>query len=341
MSLALIVHGGAGDIPDSLRPDHAAGIAAALEAGKQVLLAGGSALDAVVAATVVLEDLPAFNAGYGSVLNAEGNVEMDAGLMDGATLDIGAVAAIQGVKNPIRAARAVLDTPHILFAKSDAERIARAAGVEFVPNESLITPRRRAQWQSGDMDFKVDSGQDQGSGIEDRGSRIRNQELGNQELGVRIREAGVEPALSQPPAPDYETIADTVGAVALDAAGNVAAATSTGGMSGKPPGRVGDAPLPGGGFYADNTAGACSTTGWGEAMARVLLARRAVEGLELGLTPQEAAERAVRALGDRIAGGEGGLIVVGADGRIGAAFNSQRMTHAWWSEADGDDHLVA
>lgn len=300
MPLAIAVHGGAGDIPESLRLDHAAGVRAALEAGKQVLLAGGSALDAVIAATVVLEDMPAFNAGYGSVLNAQGQVEMDAGLMDGAMLDIGAVAAVQGIKNPIRAAHAVLATPHILFAKSDAERIARAAGVEFVAAEALITPRRQAQWHSGDMDFKVDSGQAAG-----------------------------------------ETIADTVGAVALDTAGNVAAATSTGGMSGKPMGRVGDSPLPGGGFYADNVAGACSTTGWGETIARVLLARRAVEGLELGLRVQEAAERAVRALGDRIEGAEGGLILVGRDGRIGADFNSQRMTHAFWNSLDDEDHIIA
>ncbi len=300
MALAIAVHGGAGDIPEALRPDHAAGIQAALEAGKAVLLAGGSALEAVIAATVVLEDLPAFNAGYGSVLNAAGTIENDAGLMDGATLDIGAVGAVQGIKNPIRAAAAVLATPHILFAKSDGERVARAAGVEFVDPQSLITPRRRAQWESGDMDFKVDSGQ-----------------------------------------AAAETISDTVGAVALDNAGNVAAATSTGGMSGKPLGRIGDSPLPGGGFYADNSAGACSTTGWGEAMARVLLARRAVEGLELGLTPQEAAERAVRALGDRIEGGEGGLILVGADGRIGASFNSQRMTHATWNSLDNADQISA
>jgi L-asparaginase / beta-aspartyl-peptidase len=302
MPLAIIVHGGAGDIPESLRPVHAAGIEAALEAGKRVLLGGGSALEAVIAATVVLEDLPAFNAGYGSVLNRAGQIEMDAGLMDGGSLDIGAVAAVQGIKNPIRAAQAVLATPHILFAKSDAERVAREAGVEFVAGESLVTSRRREQWQSGDMDFKVDSGQ-----------------------------AGAE----------TESISDTVGAVACDGAGNVAAATSTGGMSGKPLGRVGDSPLPGGGFYADNQSGACSTTGWGESIARVLLARRAVEGLELGLDPQAAAERAVKALGERIADGEGGLILVGADGRIGAAFNSQRMTHAHWSDAEDQNHIIA
>lgn len=299
MAIAIAVHGGAGDIPDSVRPEHEAGIRAALQAGQQVLRDGGSALDAVVAATTVLEDLPAFNAGYGSVLNAAGYVEMDAGLMDGSDLDIGAVAAIQGVKNPILAARAVLHTEHILFAKDDAARVAREAGVASVAADTLITPRRRAQWQGGDTDFRVDSG-----------------------LAA-------------------ESIADTVGAVAIDADGHVAAATSTGGMSGKPLGRIGDSPLPGGGFYADDHAGACSTTGWGETIARVLLARRAVEGLELGLHPQEAAERAVRALGDRIDGGEGGLILIGRDGRIGAAFNSKRMTHAWWSSTDDEEHVVA
>ncbi|HEY1017187.1 MAG TPA: isoaspartyl peptidase/L-asparaginase [Herpetosiphonaceae bacterium] len=304
MALAIAVHGGAGDIPDSLRPEHDQGIRAALEAGKQVLLAGGTALDAVAAAVVVMENLPAFNAGYGSVLNSEGFVEMDAGIMEGETLEIGAVAAITGVRNPIQAARAVLQTPHILFAKDDAERIARGAGLEFVDPETLIAPRRREQWEQGRREVKVDSGADQ---------------AGNTADGL----------------------ADTVGAVALDAAGHVAAATSTGGLSFKPVGRVGDSPLPGGGFYADDQAGACSTTGWGESIARVLMARRAVEGLERGLSPQQAAEAAVAHLGARIPEGEGGLILVGADGEVGAAFNSNRMTHAWWTDRAGEDRVVA
>ena len=299
MTLAIAVHGGAGDIPDSLRPDHEAGIKQALEAGKNVLKQGGTALDAAIAAVVVLEDLPAFNAGYGSVLNAKGQIEMDAGLMEGTTLEIGAVAAIQNVKNPILAAYAVLATPHILFAKDDALRVAEHAGIEPIDGDMLITQRRRDQWNSGDMDFKVDSGL-----VDD-------------------------------------TIADTVGAVALDADGNIAAATSTGGMSGKPLGRIGDSPLPGGGFYADSEVGGCSTTGWGETIARVLLARRAVEGLERGLSSQQAAEQAVAFLGRRIDGGEGGLILIAKDGSIGAAFNSNRMTHAYWSDHDDKDHVIA
>ncbi|MFD3163373.1 isoaspartyl peptidase/L-asparaginase family protein [Herpetosiphon sp. NSE202] len=300
MPLAIAVHGGAGDIPESLRPDHAAGIQAALRAGKAVLQAGGTALEAAIAAVIVLEDLPAFNAGYGSVLNREGFVQMDAGLMDGTSLDVGAVGAIEGIKNPILAAQAVLKTPHILFAKADAEAVARAAGVEFVDNASLITPRRHAQWASGDRDFKVDSG-----------------------------------------STDAETIADTVGAVALDGLGNIAAATSTGGMSGKPLGRIGDSPIPGGGFYADSHAGGCSTTGWGETIARVLLARRAIENLERGMDVQAAAEAAVAVLGQRIEGGEGGLILVASNGQIGAAFNSQRMTHAYWNNIDDQEQIIA
>lgn len=304
MALAIAVHGGAGDIPDSLRPEHDQGIRAALEAGKQVLLAGGGALDAVAAAVVVLENLPAFNAGYGSVLNVDGYVEMDAGIMEGATLDIGAVAAITGVSNPILAARTILQTPHILFAKDDAERMARAAGLEFVDPETLIAPRRREQWQQGRREMKVDSGADQAGAAGDG-------------------------------------LADTVGAVALDAAGHVAAATSTGGLSFKPTGRIGDSPLPGGGFYADDQAGAASTTGWGESIARVLMARRAVEGLERGLSAQQAAEAAVAHLGARIPDGEGGLILVAADGTVGAAFNSKRMTHAWWTDGDDQDRVEA
>ncbi|GIV97272.1 MAG: peptidase T [Herpetosiphonaceae bacterium] len=303
MPRAIAVHGGAGNIPESLRPEHNEGIRLAREAGRRVLLEGGSALDAVIAAVIVLEDLPAFNAGYGAVLNAEGYIELDAGLMDGSTLDIGAVAAVQGIRNPILLCRYVLTGPHILFAKEDAARLAAAAGIEQVDPRSLITPRRLEQWLAGQRSLRVDSG-----------------------------------APSSPLSAQGETHppADTVGAVALDAAGNLAAATSTGGINGKAPGRIGDSPLPGGGFYADNLVGACSTTGWGESLARTLTARRAIEGLERGLTPAQAARAAIDLLGQRIAGGEGGLILLDRHGRFGAAFNSQRMTHAWWSEVDGE-----
>lgn len=298
MPLAIIVHGGTGSIPESLRPAHAEGIAQALEAGIQALQSGASALDAVIAATVVLENLPAFNAGYGSVLNRAGFIEMDAGIMDGTSLDVGAVAAVRGIRNPILAARHVLATPQILFAKDDGERIAREARLQFVDPDTLITPRRREQWQAN-APQRVDSGL------------------------------------------ESETVADTVGAVALDAHGNMAAATSTGGMYNKPVGRIGDSPLPGGGFYADSRAGACSTTGWGETIARVLLARRAIEGVELGLDPQQAAERAVAFLIDRIPNGEGGLILLTPDGRIGATTSAERMTHASWSDITGERRIVA
>ena len=138
------------------------------------------------------------------------------------------------------------------------------------------------------------------------------------------------------PALESGLAADTVGAVALDEKGDVASATSTGGMNDKPPGRVGDSPLPGCGYYADNKWGACSTTGWGESLARILAARRAIEGLERGLSPSQAARMTVDLLKERISEGEGGLILLDCQGCFGAYFNSPTMSYGWWSERDGE-----
>lgn len=287
---AIAVHGGAGRIPEELRPEHGEGIRIALQAGRQVLTQEGSAVEAVMAAVVVLEDLPAFNAGYGAALNSEGYVELDAGLMEGRALEIGAVAAIRDVQNPIRVCRAILQAPQIFFSGADASRVAREAGIESVDPDSLISPRRLKQRQSGASIPALDSG----------------------------------------------LAADTVGAVALDEKGDVASATSTGGMNDKPPGRVGDSPLPGCGYYADNKWGACSTTGWGEGLARILAARRAIEGLERGLSPSQAARMTVDLLEERVSEGEGGLILLDCQGCFGAYFNSPTMSYGWWSERDGE-----
>lgn len=278
--LTIAVHGGAGAARRGLNDDSEAGLAAALEHGRQVLAQGGTAIEAVVAAVVMLEDDPTFNAGTGSVLNAAGEVEMDAGVMDGTTLDVGAVAAVQGVRNPIRLAAHVLRTPQILFAKDDAQRLADAASVARVSRAALITERRRKQWEAA-------------------------------------RPSG----------------GDTVGAVAMDKDGNLAAATSTGGMLNKPKGRIGDSPLPGCGYYADSKWGACSATGWGESIARMVLSRRAVENIERGMPAQEAAEQAIDEM-KRIPGGEAGVILIDRQGIVGVMYNTPHMAHAWWSEIE-------
>lgn len=285
---AFAVHGGAGRLPEKLRSEHDEGIRNALEAGRQILMQDGSAVESVIAAVAILEDLPAFNAGYGSALNSAGYVELDAGLMEGHFLGIGAVAAIRDVQSPIQVCRVILQQTQILFSGVDASRVAQEAGIKLVSPDSMISSRRLKQRQSGASIPDLDSG-----------------------------------------------LADTVGAVALDGEDDMAAATSTGGTNNKPPGRIGDSPLPGCGYYADNNWGACSTTGWGEGLARILAARRIVEGLERGLSVSQSIRTVLDFLKERIRGGEGGAILLDCQGNFGAEFNSSSMTYAWWSERGG------
>lgn len=272
--MSILVHGGAGDLHDDDDPALAMeGCRAAARAGQAVLAAGGSALDAVVAAVVALEDNPAFNAGTGAALNLRGEVETDASLMsgDGAA---GAVGCLKDVRNPIRVARLVMErTPHVLLVGHGAQEFAVAQGVALLAPGALVTPRARAKWEQ----------KRQGHG--------------------------------------------TVGAVARDAQGHVAAATSTGGTAMKLPGRLGDTPLIGCGTYADDALGACSCTGLGEAIIKATLARHACDLLGGGEAPGLAAERAVVELARF--GGDGGLILVDPRGRVGFAFNSARMARAW------------
>lgn len=262
MTWAIVVHGGAKDIPTEKQAANRAGCLTALSAGTAVLREGGSALDAVEATIRALEHDPAFNAGRGSVRNADGEVEMDAAIMDGATLDVGGVAAIRAVPHPVTVARLMLrDQPTLLVAEG-ARRFAQERGAETCdPAELCITP------------------QDPGD--------------------------------------------DTVGCVALDAAGNVAAGTSTGGIDGSAAGRVGDSPLPGCGLYADNAVGAAAMSGDGESIARIMLAARVMQSLESG-PPQPAIEAAIDRLG-RV-GGEAGGIVLDRNGRVGWAHNSRHFT---------------
>lgn len=283
MKPVLLVHGGAGRIDPAKKPLREPGLRRALDAGWAILREGGSALDAVVAAVQVLEDDPLFNAGRGSTLTRAGTVEMDAGLMDGATLEVGAVAGIRRVANPIVLAREVLKhSPHMFLIGPAAEDFAQARGLPLVDPEILITEERR------------------------------------QALAHYLAKAMDDPG---------DALQDTVGAVALDAHGHLAAATSTGGMLGKWPGRVGDSPLVGCGFYAEDGLGAASSTGWGETIARSLLAYRAVSRLA-SLSPEDAAHQALDFLKSRTRG-EAGLLLLAPDGRFAVAWNTPDMSYAW------------
>jgi beta-aspartyl-peptidase (threonine type) len=309
MGLALIVHGGAGTIPPERYAMAARGCRAAAEAGWLVLRDGGCALDAVQAAITVLEDDPSFNAGTGAVLTEDGRAQLDAGLMDGASLDAGAIAGVERIKNPIALARAVLGSPHVLLAGAGAELFAERAGLTLCDPETLVTPAQRARWQHG-----YRTGDDVHIG------------------STRGRLVAVSPPTE--PAQIGELMHSdgdqhgTVGAVAIDAQGHVAAGASTGGIAAKHPGRVGDTPIVGAGFYANDEQGGVSSTGHGEDFIRLLVARRACDLLGAGLSAQAAASRAIRELGER-ARGHGGIILVDHHGRVGYARNTPSMAHAF------------
>ncbi len=293
MSPSIVVHGGAGFHAPAALPAKRAASRAAADAGWAVLDGGGSALDAVEAAVRCLEDDPLFDAGYGSYLNRDGEVEVDAIVVDGTTLRFGAVAAVRQVRHPISLARRVMDDgPHHFLTGDGALRFARACGLD-VPSLSLVAPDVWARWQAARAGL--------GAGEPDEHDVLR-----------------AAPALP----------GDTVGAVARDAAGRLAAATSTGGMRDKWPGRVGDSPVIGSGAWADDRGGAVSCTGHGELILRVCLAHHTGLSLCQGAAADHAAAAAVRYLEDRT-GGQAGLIVIDAAGRPGWASNTHAMPVAW------------
>ncbi|MFQ5400391.1 MAG: isoaspartyl peptidase/L-asparaginase family protein [Anaerolineae bacterium] len=293
MKPAIIIHGGAGawELGSDRIQEAISACRAAAVAGQQLLVAASSALDAVETAVRLLEDNPALDAGRGSYPNARGEVEMDAFIMDGRTLDLGAVAAVQRIRHPISLARRVLtDTAHNLLVGAGAEAFA----------DSISFPRCTAEELLADNVFG--------------------------------------PALQTgQPSEESGAIGDTVGAVAIDLNGNVAAATSTGGTRDKMPGRVGDSPLVGSGGYADNWTAAVSATGHGEALMKVVISKRVCDFVGSGSSAQAACEAAVRLLEDRVKG-VGGMIAVDARGQVGFAFNTAAMPHAY---AVGDDPVVS
>jgi beta-aspartyl-peptidase (threonine type) len=295
---AIIIHGGAGADPGDGRAEVRAGMRAALDAGWRVLAQGGTSLDAVEAAVRSLEDHPRFNAGRGSVLTSEGTVEMDASIMEGDRLGCGAVACVSRIANAVTLARRVLDDGRHVLFV--AEGAHAFARAHGLPDCDPATLVTPRQ--------------------RDR--------LAKRQAGA----AGTPIAAGTPGA------AGTVGAVAIDRHGTVAAATSTGGMMGKQPGRVGDSALIGCGTYADSTLGAVSCTGDGEAIIRVVLARRALEFLKEAGDPEYAANVSVNLLVDE-GRGEGGLILVDWRGRVGYAHSTPLMPVASMSAALAEPHL--
>ncbi len=310
MNPSLIVHGGAWDIPDEAMEACKSGCRRALDAGWAILERGGSALDAIESAIVVLEDDPVFDAGFGSHLNLDGRVECDAIVMDGATLRAGAAATLQHIRNPIRLARAILEKcPHMMLTGEGAERFAKEQGIALCAAEELVSAAEREAW-----------------------SRCKEDKHAAQHH--RGHEQG------------------TVGAVAMDRAGRLFAATSTGGTCCKLPGRVGDSPLIGCGCYADSEAGGVSCTGYGEAIMKVVMAKTAAEFLRLPETCVDspagarcdistanlAAREAVHLLARRTRG-TGGLILLDREGNPGFAFNTPRMAYGY--AAPGGDFTVS
>ena len=274
-------------MPDDMVDAHIRGVTNALAAGWRVLERGGSSLDAVEEAVVIMEDDETFDAGRGSFLNRDGKVQLDALIMDGATLRAGGVGCVERLRNPVRAARKILsESPHVYFVGEGAERFAAEHGVALCRNEDLIIPREverlrayQAQASSGGNDLFA-------------------------------------PAISH----------DTVGAVALDRDGNIAAATSTGGTLNKAPGRLGDSSLIGCGCYANNESAAASTTGWGEPIMKVVLAKWTADRIAAGNLPEWAAQESKNYLKERV-NGHGGIIVLDTHGHFGIAHNTPRM--AW------------
>ena len=284
-------------MPDDAVDAHVRGVTNALAAGWSVLEGGGSALDAVEEAVVIMEDDETFDAGRGSFLNRDGKVQLDALIMDGATLRAGGVGCVERLRNPVRAARRILsDSPHVYFVGEGAERFAAEHGIALCKNEDLVIPREVERLR--DYQAKAAQGAKDGNDLFSPGS-------------------------------DDTTIShDTVGAIALDRNGNIAAATSTGGTLNKAPGRLGDSSLLGCGCYANNESAAVSTTGWGEPIMKLVLAKWTADRIAAGNLPEWSAQEAMNYLKQRL-NGHGGIIVLDPEGHIGIAHNTPRMAWAY------------
>ncbi len=290
----LVIHGGAWAMPDDMVGAHLRGVSNALAAGWRVLERGGAALDAVEEAVVIMEDDETFDAGRGSFLNRDGKVQLDALIMDGATLRAGGVGCVERLRNPVRAARKILsESPHVYFVGEGAEKFAAQHGIPLCQNEDLVIPREVERLRA----YQAEAAQH-----------------GND--------------LFAPSSDDVTISHDTVGAVALDRNGHIAAATSTGGTLDKAPGRLGDSSLIGCGCYANNESAAVSTTGWGEPIMKLVLAKWTADRIQAGNLPEWSAQEAMNYLKQRL-NGHGGIIVLNPEGHIGIAHNTPRMAWAY------------
>jgi L-asparaginase / beta-aspartyl-peptidase len=295
---SLMIHGGAGALEDlkyeASENEFHQSVIRILTAGRSRLEQGASALDVVEFCVTLLEDDPLYNAGKGSVLNALGQVEMDAALMNGADLMAGGVTCVKQVKNPIALARKVLDQgDHVLLAADGAMEFAKAVGIEFCDDEYFITPVRRTQLAEAQAAGRMTLDHE----------RLKPNKLA-QKLG-------------------------TVGAVALDRQGNLAAATSTGGLVNKRWGRVGDTPVVGAGVYADNQTCAVSATGYGEQFLRTVVAKTVSDFVYFkGMNAREAAQAGIGYLVEKV-NGDGGVIVIDRSGLVGAAQSTSGLIHGW------------
>jgi beta-aspartyl-peptidase (threonine type) len=309
-SPVIAIHGGAGtvsraQISAQQNAAYHAALRGILQAAQQLLVGGGSALDAVCLAVDLLEDCPLFNAGHGAVFTHEATHELDAAVMDGASLRAGAVAGVSHIRRPLRAARAVMErSEHVLLVGAGAEALAREQGLELVAPDYFSTPQRREQLE--------------------RALAADQTLLDHDSAALAFR----TPAANAAPL-DEDRKMGTVGAVAMDANGNLAAATSTGGMTNKRVGRVGDSPLVGAGTYADNRTAAISCTGTGEMFIRVaaahdVCARMAYAGRTLEQAAREVVMQVLPAIG-----GRGGLIAVDAQGNLSLPFNTEGMYRGW------------
>ena len=287
MPCALAVHGGAWNVPDGDVDPHREGIIEALKLGWDLLRSGSSALEVVERAVCTLEDNPTFNAGHGAHLNKAREVQLDASIMEGEKLEAGAVAAVQRIRHPVSLARMVLElSPHVLLVGDGAHHFASEHGMELCRQRDLLVGREL------DRHLRVRDGEDD----------------------LVIREFDKDP---------LDIHFGTVGAVACDSNGHVAAATSTGGTQDKLPGRVGDSAVIGAGTYADDQSGAVSSTGWGEGILRMTLAKAGIDRMARGMSPGRAGQAAIRTL-NRVQG-KAGLILVDCRGHASAVFNTPRM----------------